>query len=652
MRFDPWLAAGLSVLLAARAHAAGPQPDHQRIHEGTAGVRGLQPVVVGPVPIVGPGKYFLLAEEAPTTRYALLDLQGVHASNFLVPSSWPARAVFGTATSDDAAVSLQWTTLVEPYPSWATEGAVASGPLLSIGHGHHEFPSTRNDGPTLSNSWAGDRAVFIGLPGHVTVSRQVPIRNGSYWTGEHDAEMLAADDTTGSIHHTMLSPDGSKLYVGIDDGVAGDRADVVQLDLATGTKTLLGRAMGRYAPSFGRGPDGVVYVASAQPDDDIDVLGAITQPNALGAAAGFAPDALPLAPGCDVRRGLTNVVVGGMRLLDTDRDGTWDMLDLDNDNDGIPDNVEGGVAFLDSDYDANGVLGWNEANAATCAVAGSATCAILTTAIDPDGDGLPSPDDLDSDGDGLPDLWECGGMALDLDNDGRVDGPANFYNGIATAMVGLPGSALGCGDADDDGLVNSLDLDSDGDGIGDREEASGTTGSDDAQSGWAQGDRAGTRIGMQRDLDGDALPDWLDAVDDRVQDAGSDASADSGVDDAGADDAGADDAGADDAGADDAGTADAGADDAGVDDAGAGSSSGAVPGPAGAAGTENPSPMPEGGTEPTDDDAMEGGGGCSCDSSAGSPAGSALGWVLVALLLRRRPRRARATTRGAAASTS
>ena len=596
MRFHPWLATGLSLLLASRADAAGPRlqqerhwlfghrcgvtfeadgprpwlvpnesfdvegfasvwsdpldgtlllytdgrdvwrgSDHQRIHQGAAGALGLQPGVVGARPGVGAGKFFLLTAEAPKTRYVLMDLQGVHSDEFLVSSQLPSLAVYARAAADYAAVEFVWTTPVEPYPQWATEGAATYSSTLSVGHQAIEYPPTRNDGPTVSSSWAGERAVFIGLPGHVAVSRATP---STFFFGNlettHQFDMLDAGDTTGSVHHTMLSPDGTKLYVGIDDGVAGDRADIVQVDLATGTKTLLGRALGLYSPSFGRGPDGVVYVGSAQPDDEIDVLGAITQPNALGAAAGFVPDALPLAAGCDVRRGLTNFVTGGMRLLDTDRDGTWDGPDVDNDQDGILDNTEGGAAFEEGDYEATGLLAWNRAGATTCAVGAGTECATLTAAIDPDADGLPSPDDLDSDGDGLPDLWECGGLGLDLDDDGRVDGPVQTYGGLAVAIATEQGgSTLRCGDADDDGVVNALDLDSDGDGFGDREEANGSTGLDVAQSGWAPAGRAGTRVGMQSDVDDDSVPDWLDAVDDRVQDAGTDADPEGGVDDGG-----------------------------------------------------------------------------------------------------------------------
>ena len=133
---------------------------------------------------------------------------------------------------------------------------------------------------------------------------------------------------------------------------------------------------------------------------------------------------------------------------DADGDETPDDVDLDDDNDGIPDSVEG-------------------------------------EAVDTDSDGTPDRLDVDSDGDSIPDFIEAGEtpaqpvdtdedgtpdyLDLDSNNDGTPDSETVDENdsdgdGIADAVEGNE-------DADGDGIVNSLDLDSDNDTIVDSLEA-------------------------------------------------------------------------------------------------------------------------------------------------------------------------------------
>ena len=148
--------------------------------------------------------------------------------------------------------------------------------------------------------------------------------------------------------------------------------------------------------------------------------------------------------------------------VDSDGDGVIDAIDLDDDNDGIPDDVEG-----------NGLL-------------------------DTDGDGIPDSLDLDSDNDGLPDVAEGGNGEFDLDGDGRMDGGVDA-DGIpldASGNVtdsdgdGIPDSQEPNGvdvstDTDGDGISDDLDDDDDGDGVSDADEGTG-------------------------DSDGDGIPDSLD----------------------------------------------------------------------------------------------------------------------------------------------
>ncbi len=168
--------------------------------------------------------------------------------------------------------------------------------------------------------------------------------------------------------------------------------------------------------------------------------------------------------------GLADVVEtadeSGMSLTgtrDLDGDGIRDHQDLDVDNDGIPDVVEAGSSdqmfdgrydfFLDLDGDglADRLL----------------TSPIV--AIDSDQDGIEDFRDADSDQDGLSDRFESGGD--DADGDGRVD---NF---VDINMDGLDDSyalqARALPDTDQDGFPDYRDIDSDGDGVTDAEEAFG-----------------------------------------------------------------------------------------------------------------------------------------------------------------------------------
>src|SRR5690606_26585779 len=148
---------------------------------------------------------------------------------------------------------------------------------------------------------------------------------------------------------------------------------------------------------------------------------------------------------------------GGLGAPDTDGDGVPNRIDLDDDNDGVPDLVEG-------DGDA-------------------------------DGDGIPNSIDLDSDNDGISDAIESGlGCADNNPADGICDGPFGD-NGLAddvesAAESGAVGVIL---DTDGDGQSDLVDLDSDGDGYFDLEE-SGSSALDTDSNG---------RIDGTNDADGD-----------------------------------------------------------------------------------------------------------------------------------------------------
>ncbi|WP_158839079.1 T9SS type A sorting domain-containing protein [Polaribacter sp. L3A8] len=209
---------------------------------------------------------------------------------------------------------------------------------------------------------------------------------------------------------------------------------------------------------------------------------------------------------------------------DTDGDGIKDALDLDADNDGIPDLIEAGGVDTDGNgkvdsIDANGKLlndtdndGFDDAVDGDIGQLGTDNNkdnALVLTGTDTnndgqpnsyitgdtDGDGIPNHLDLDSDNDGITDIIEAGGtdtnkdgkvdaivangtLTNDTNNDGFDDNVQNaplVTTGSDTDNDGNPNSYTD-GDADSDGIPNFIDIDADNDGIPDNIEAQTTSG--------------------------------------------------------------------------------------------------------------------------------------------------------------------------------
>jgi len=205
---------------------------------------------------------------------------------------------------------------------------------------------------------------------------------------------------------------------------------------------------------------------------------------------------------------------------DTDLDGVPDCLDIDSDNDGITDLFEAvagsGLSLLvdadrDGKLDAFVTVGENGLADVVEHSAESSTS--KTGNADLDGDGVRDHQDLDVDNDGIPDVVEAGS------SDNMFDGLYDFFldlngDGLADRLLTSP---IVPRDSDQDGIEDFRDLDTDEDGLTDRLETFGTdTDSDGHVDNLVDANLDGLDDGYQAravaapDTDNDGFPDHRD----------------------------------------------------------------------------------------------------------------------------------------------
>ena len=176
--------------------------------------------------------------------------------------------------------------------------------------------------------------------------------------------------------------------------------------------------------------------------------------------------------GADIHGGLGSIVktVNVVLTPDSDGDGVVNLIDLDDDNDGILDVDEG--------------------------------------TGDIDGDGIPNNLDIDADGDEVYDIHEAGHSELDGDGDGDIDGvPADFgANGLYFNIESDDSPAASVTyvilDSDGDTIINVLDINDDGDNVNTIFENNN-----------ADGD-GNPATGSSSRYDGDTILNYLDMDDD------------------------------------------------------------------------------------------------------------------------------------------
>ncbi len=201
----------------------------------------------------------------------------------------------------------------------------------------------------------------------------------------------------------------------------------------------------------------------------------------------------------DDNDGIPDTLEGG----DHDGDGVPDRVDLDSDDDGIPDVDEAGHGVRD--YDGNGMLdGAVGANGIPDEVESQPDSGVLGhTLLNTDGDDWPDFRDNDSDGDGIDDIVESGNGDFDLDHDGAVDGLHDQDgDGIDSvvdndSLFGSPTTRVRAFDSDFDTIPDPYD------GHGDSEHPG-----DSDSDGYSDLDECFGRWPCL-DSDGDGVPDYM-----------------------------------------------------------------------------------------------------------------------------------------------
>jgi len=194
----------------------------------------------------------------------------------------------------------------------------------------------------------------------------------------------------------------------------------------------------------------------------------------------------------------------GLGAPDLDGDGIANYLDLDSDNDGIPDAVEVTAPDINNDGKPDGFVD-NNGNGLHDSY--ELVNGLLFTGVDvspvngraddfpyknKDRDLRPNAYDLDSDGDGIADVIEA--ALLDANYNGLADGTIGT-NGWSATIVAMP--VINLPNTDGSGNPDYLDIDADDDGIPDNIEGMST---------------AGYLLPVTTDTDGDGLVNTYDNV--------------------------------------------------------------------------------------------------------------------------------------------
>ena len=155
---------------------------------------------------------------------------------------------------------------------------------------------------------------------------------------------------------------------------------------------------------------------------------------------------------------------------DTDNDGITDDIDLDDDNDTIPDILEYNGLDPLGDDDSDFIPNYKDTDPGVDANGDG-----IVDVFDFDNDGVPNHFDLDSDNDGILDIVEAGNIGNDTSRSGRTNnsvGSNGLDNTRETSDSRFASINYIIPNSDDgNGNPNFTDIDADGDGIVDNIEA-------------------------------------------------------------------------------------------------------------------------------------------------------------------------------------
>ncbi len=408
--------------------------------------------------------------------------------------------------------------------------AAASSTRLVMGGGGGAGTTNNGTGPTGTNGFSssggnGGGMVFIktnAVTGTATIavdgSAGLSVDNdGAGGGGAAGSIYIYSNNTAGLVNVTALARGGGggSAWAGIADngtpddgnpehgpGGGGAGGIVYSNGALSGSTNVTGGANGITTTAnrpYGATPggNGSVFTSAINvpipvrtfcdiDDDDDGIADVVENPSSVDPFEDPDNDGIPTMYDDVTETGVPwadNNADGVNDNFDADLDGIINELDLDSDNDGIPDVIESygvdtdGSGRIDNFTDANGD-GLSDNAAVTNAVDGIG-------APDFDGDGVPNYLDLDSDNDGLPDILEAQGT--DSNNDGQADSFADadfdgFNDNVEGSVNGIlksgtDGNGDGLADSwpnkngDGTGRANPYDLDSDGDGISDYEES-------------------------------------------------------------------------------------------------------------------------------------------------------------------------------------